>query len=74
MTGCTKVAYSVERKQAVDKIQELFPGLQSVQIPSLYEMFEGNPSPYPFSKHFDDVKNEVAFIGHSSGTTGKHRL
>ncbi|DAA77804.1 TPA_exp: putative NRPS-like enzyme [Trichophyton benhamiae CBS 112371] len=70
MTGCTKVAYSVERKQAVDKIQELFPGLQSVQIPSLYEMFEGNPSPYPFSKHFDDVKNEVAFIGHSSGTTG----
>ncbi|KAF3899511.1 Non-canonical non-ribosomal peptide synthetase [Trichophyton interdigitale] len=70
MTGCRKVAYSVERKQTVDKIQELFPGLQSIQIPSLYEMFEGNSSPYPFSKNFDEVKYEVAFIGHSSGTTG----
>ena len=58
----------------MDKIQELFLGLQSVQIPSLYEMFEGNSSPYPFSKKFDNVKNEVAFIGHSSGTTGKHCL
>ncbi|EFR05300.1 ochratoxin A non-ribosomal peptide synthetase [Nannizzia gypsea CBS 118893] len=70
MTSCSKVAYSAERKQKVDEIQALSPGLHTVQIPSLDEMFEGDSSPYPFSKNFDDVKNEIAFIGHSSGTTG----
>lgn len=71
MTGCSKVAYGVERKQKVDDIRALYPDLHSVQIPSLDNMLEGNASPYPFSKNFDDAKNEVAFIAHSSGTTGK---
>ncbi|EEQ29776.1 putative NRPS-like protein biosynthetic cluster [Microsporum canis] len=70
MTGCSKVAYGVERKQKVDDIRALYPDLHSVQIPSLDNMLEGNASPYPFSKNFDDAKNEVAFIAHSSGTTG----
>ncbi|KAK2861154.1 putative NRPS-like protein biosynthetic cluster [Arthroderma sp. PD_2] len=70
MTGCSKIAYSVERKQKAEEIQAVHSSLNSAQIPSLDKMIDSDTSAYPFLRKFDEVKNEVAFIAHSSGTTG----
>lgn len=71
MTDCSKLAYSSERKQKADEIEEHRSDLKSVQIPSLSEMLASDTELYLFTKTFDEVKNDVAFIAHSSGTTGK---
>lgn len=71
MTDCLKLAYSSERKQKAEEIEERRSDLKSAQIPSLAEMLANPTELYPFTKTFDEVKNDVAFIAHSSGTTGK---
>lgn len=38
---------------------------------SFADMMSGEVSTYPFSSTFEEVKNKVAFIAHSSGTTGR---
>jgi len=71
MTDCSKLAYSSERKQKAEEIEECRSNLKSAQIPSLGEMLASATELYPFTETFDEVKDDVAFIAHSSGTTGK---
>lgn len=40
------------------------------ELPTLEEMLGTKAAPYPFTKTFDEVKCNIAFIIHSSGTTG----
>lgn len=44
--------------------------IKSLEIPSLTQMLAEECSVYPFQGAFEEVKNNVAFIAHSSGTTG----
>ena len=65
MTDCSKLAYSSERKQKAEEIEECRSNLKNAQIPSLAEMLASDAELYPFTKTFDEIKNNVAFIAHS---------
>lgn len=71
MTGCSKLTYSSERMQKAEEICHAGPHIKSVEIPSLSDMLSEECSVYPFLWIFEEVKDAVAFIAHSSGTTGK---
>ncbi|KAJ5098005.1 hypothetical protein N7532_005006 [Penicillium argentinense] len=70
MTNCSKLAYSPEKHLNAQDICSAAPYVTECEIPSFAEMSEQDTGGYPFSKTFEDVRNEVAFIAHSSGTTG----
>ncbi|KAF7597548.1 hypothetical protein BBP40_000026 [Aspergillus hancockii] len=70
VTDCSKLAYSAERSQRAIELKTLHPGLVTVEIPSSADILGGTTTPFPFSKTFEEVRDEVAFIAHSSGTTG----
>ncbi|KAB8223675.1 hypothetical protein BDV33DRAFT_166905 [Aspergillus novoparasiticus] len=70
VTNCSKLAYSTERSQRAMEIKALRPDLTTVKIPASTEILGGTTIPYLFSKSFEEVKDDVAFIAHSSGTTG----
>ncbi|KAI9371724.1 hypothetical protein BJX61DRAFT_548133 [Aspergillus egyptiacus] len=70
MTDCSKLCYSSEKQQNADDICAAASHISSVEIPSFVEMLAQETSVYPFSWPFEDIKNKVAFIAHSSGTTG----
>jgi acyl-coenzyme A synthetase/AMP-(fatty) acid ligase len=53
------------------EIKALRPDLVTVEIPSSADILGGTTTSFPFSKTFVEVRNDVAFIAHSSGTTGK---
>jgi beta-xylosidase len=72
MTGCSKLCYSSEKKQNADEICAAAPHVASVEIPSFADMIAQEVSLYPFTGTIEEVKNKVAFIAHSSGTTGKN--
>ena len=70
MTKCSKLAYSSEKRQKAEEIVLADSKIQSLEIPSLTQMLAEESSVYPFQGTFEEVKNNVAFIAHSSGTTG----
>lgn len=71
MTNCSKLAYSSEKRQKAKEICSAASHVGSVEIPSLADMLSQDVSAYPFTRTFEDVKDKVAFIAHSSGTTGE---
>lgn len=64
------MAYSSERRWNAEEIEAVEPNISSEEIPSLEEMLSHETTEYPFEKVFDEVRDDVAFIAHSSGTTG----
>lgn len=72
MTGCSKLCYSYEKKQNADEICAAASHVASVEIPSFSEMIAQDVSVYPFTGTIEEVTNKVAFIAHSSGTTGRN--
>lgn len=52
------------------QIKSLRPGLDTIELPSLGEMLEGEAVHYQFAKTFNELEDVTAFIIHSSGTTG----
>lgn len=72
MTGCSKLCYSAEKQQNADEICAAASHVVSMGIPSFADMVAQESRPYPFTGTIEDVQNKVAFIAHSSGTTGTH--
>lgn len=71
MTNCSKLVYSPEKRHISEDICSAAPHVSSVGVLSFADMMSGEVSTYPFSSTFEEVKNKVAFIAHSSGTTGR---
>lgn len=70
MTNCSKLVYSPEKRQVAESICSAAPHVSSVEVPSFADMMSRETSAYPLSSTFEEVKDKVAFIAHSSGTTG----
>ncbi|KAJ5766758.1 uncharacterized protein N7511_004374 [Penicillium nucicola] len=70
MTNCSKLAFSSEKRQKAGEICSAAPHVSSLEVPSLADMMSQDTSLYPFVGTYEDVKDKVAFIAHSSGTTG----
>lgn len=69
-TDCSCLVYTAERSQKAFELQSLRPGLDVQELPTFAEMLESQTSFYPFSKTYEEIEDDTAFIIHSSGTTG----
>ncbi|PSK45276.1 Periplasmic beta-glucosidase [Elsinoe australis] len=67
----TKTIISTEsHKHYWAKVLEDRPCLKSIVIPDLDALYHRQTRLYPYSKKFEDVKNEPLYIIQTSGTTG----
>ena len=57
-------------KPIIERVQEKMGHLESVEVPSLDEMLEGNGQKYPYNETFENAKRNPIVILHSSGSTG----
>jgi hypothetical protein len=72
-TGCNKILHVVEVAPVVKQLTNSRSGLIScMEIPSFQEMLESNPTPFTFSREFEEVQNEPIVVLHSSGSTGEN--
>ncbi|KAI0445857.1 acetyl-CoA synthetase-like protein [Xylaria telfairii] len=69
-TKCTKILFTSEVSPIVKSIQALKPDLEGLVIPSFRNMMDSIPQPYPYSKTFEEARNDPIVILHSSGSTG----
>jgi len=63
--------FSHERSSRVSELKSSI-AIDSIKVLSITEILEDTHGldHYPFEKTFDEIEDKVAFIIHSSGTTG----
>ncbi|RDL29894.1 uncharacterized protein BP5553_10521 [Venustampulla echinocandica] len=69
-TNCKIVFYSGLFGEQKDSISEFVGGLEFFEIPSLEEITLEKTMPYPYTKSWEEAKNDVFLILHTSGSTG----
>ncbi|KAJ5945718.1 NRPS-like enzyme [Penicillium verhagenii] len=71
VTNSTKMLFSHEKLQRVLEINECVT-IDPVEVPGVTEIFDDicGLDHYPFEKTFEEIEDQVAFMIHSSGTTG----
>lgn len=70
-TKCRHLVYSKGRDINLSQLRAKSPDMHFWEIPTLDEMLRHPVERFPYTKQFEDAENEVAFIIHSSGSTGK---
>ena len=69
-TSCKVLFYSEPLGEQVVALSKLVSDLEIIRIPSLEEMVNTNAEHYPYTKSWEEAKNEVVMIVHTSGSTG----
>ncbi|KAI1437361.1 acetyl-CoA synthetase-like protein [Xylaria sp. CBS 124048] len=69
-TKSTKMLFTSEVAPIVKPIHALSPALDARVIPSFREMMESSPAPYPFTKTFEEARDDPIVVLTSSGSTG----
>ncbi|OBT53428.1 hypothetical protein VE04_06668 [Pseudogymnoascus sp. 24MN13] len=72
-TKCSMVFYSGNCKEQCVQLKGLVAGLQIVDVPDLDEMINTPSKPYPYNKTWEEAKDDVVMIVHTSGSTGAPR-
>jgi acyl-CoA synthetase (AMP-forming)/AMP-acid ligase II len=71
---CTQLLFSQEKFQIASRLKTLGVEMKFQKVPSVADIFSGqtDTDQFKFSKTYDEMMNEVAFMIHSSGTTGTY--
>ncbi|OBT62463.1 hypothetical protein VE03_08625 [Pseudogymnoascus sp. 23342-1-I1] len=69
-TNSTVVLYSDHVKGHATQLKSLAAGLQIIEVPDLEEMINTPSEPYPYNKSWEEAKDDIALILHTSGSTG----
>ncbi|PYH42518.1 putative NRPS-like enzyme [Aspergillus saccharolyticus JOP 1030-1] len=72
-TRCTHLLFSSEKSQIASRLQSLTWKLLLLEVPSVTHIFSkpsGGNKRFEFSKTYDEMVDKIAFMIHSSGTTG----
>ncbi|KAI8958393.1 acetyl-CoA synthetase-like protein [Daldinia sp. FL1419] len=69
-TESSKLLYTAEIAPLIRPLRPMISSLSISVIPSLQEMLESDPEPYPYLKSFDGARNDPFVVLHSSGSTG----
>ncbi|RDW80736.1 hypothetical protein BP5796_05434 [Coleophoma crateriformis] len=69
-TKCSHFFYTATMAPQAIALQEICPGLQIFQIPGFDEMLASPAKYYPYLQTWDEAKNDVFLIVHTSGSTG----
>ncbi|CAK46842.1 hypothetical protein CBS115989_1281 [Aspergillus niger] len=59
---------------AAESLQQFDPFMQSLQVPTLAELFKSKSSPFHWNASFEEFQNKRCLILHTSGTTGQPKL
>jgi acyl-CoA synthetase (AMP-forming)/AMP-acid ligase II len=70
VTDCKVLFYSGPLEEQAVALSKLVKNLAIIRIPTLQEMLDGNTENYPYTKTWDEAKDDVAMIVHTSGSTG----
>jgi acyl-CoA synthetase (AMP-forming)/AMP-acid ligase II len=70
VTQCRKFICSAEKRQKVLELSNFTEALQVSEIPSLDEMLSSEVVAYNYRNTYEEDKDKVSFVIHSSGTTG----
>ncbi|KAB8226591.1 hypothetical protein BDV33DRAFT_197585 [Aspergillus novoparasiticus] len=72
VTECRKFFYSHDKERQVSDMKEFLNDTDFYEVPATADILNCSnvPEPYPFIKTFAEAEDDVAFIIHSSGTTG----
>lgn len=69
-TNCSVVFYSRALKEQANQLKGLIAGLQVVEIPDMEEMINTPCKPYLYNKTWEQAKDDVVLVVHTSGSTG----
>ncbi|KFZ02077.1 hypothetical protein V500_00445 [Pseudogymnoascus sp. VKM F-4518 (FW-2643)] len=69
-TDCSVVFYSGNCKEHAIQLKGLVEGLQVVEVPDLEEMINTPSKPYLYNKTWEEAKDDVVVVIHTSGSTG----
>lgn len=72
-TASSKVLYATELEPLMKPLQAMAPSTEFQAVPPFQEMLDGdgNTTPYPYVKTFEEARNDPIVVLHSSGSTGK---
>ena len=70
VTGCKVLFYSGPLEEQAIALSKLIQDLIVIQVPSLEDMVNGNTKTYPYTKTWEDAKDDTVMIVHTSGSTG----
>ena len=69
-TNCKVLFYSEELEEQAFALSKLVKDLTVIRIPSLQDMVAKNTEHYPYTKTWEEAKNDIVLIIHTSGSTG----
>ncbi|KAL4979073.1 hypothetical protein BDW66DRAFT_117215 [Aspergillus desertorum] len=69
-TNCHIVLFTPETQRRIMEIKAFRPDTVYLEAPITAGLLSSNPQNYPFTTPYSAMENKVAFIIHSSGTTG----
>lgn len=74
-TGSNKVLYATELGPLMRPLQAMTSSTEFQAVPPFQEMLDGdgNTTPYPYGKTFEEARDDPIVVLHSSGSTGKTR-
>lgn len=72
-TGSTKLLYAAEIAPLAKLVEDPEYPIRKEVIPSFEEMMTSSPPHYPYTKTFEEAKNDPIVVLHSSGSTGRAR-
>lgn len=72
-TNCKRMLFSQEKAHKISELVPVLPEMNFLEVPSFIDSLddEGGLNHYPLEKTYEEIEDEVAFMIHSSGTTGK---
>lgn len=70
-TGSEKLLYAAELAPLIKPLQALAASITSDAVPSLKIMLDNESEPYPYTKSFEEARNDPIAVLHSSGSTGE---
>lgn len=67
--------FSQEKTHKISELVPVLPQMNFLGVPSFTDILddEGGLNYYPLEKTYEEIEDEVAFMIHSSGTTGKQK-
>lgn len=65
--------FSREKTHKISELVPVLPEMNFLGVPSFTDILDdkGGLNYYPLEKTYEEIEDEVAFMIHSSGTTGK---
>ncbi|TVY28697.1 Non-canonical non-ribosomal peptide synthetase [Lachnellula hyalina] len=69
-TKCNVIFYSAEMASKVKTLKEARPNIRTIEIPAMEVLTSTPAKAYPYTKTWEEAKNDRVLIMHTSGSTG----